>query len=304
MLHNISVHRIVKDIKKTGQYIETHKHEYYHFIYGICGNACVTVDKTDYLLEKGTLVMVPPGTDHAVYSLDTSCSLSIKFTCDRNIKNKIQGLPICLKHLDEYQDEMLKSLFEEAVNQQACYGEMIDLRFNELLILLERRFKAEADSKRTIYPLPTSTRKKRLQKGIEFIQNNLEKPITVAQVAEVCGYHKNYLTEVFRGETGFTPNEYICQGKMAMARDLMLYSDLNITQVSEKLGFESIHYFSRVFKKTMGIPPSEYIFRTRSDKGINIIHNRYTPPGEFEIPLKDSADLKAPETAIIDNTSL
>ena len=286
MLYDITVHRIVKDIKKTGQYIETHEHDFYHFIYGICGNARVTVAEIVYLLKKGTLILVPPRTEHAIYSLDTSNSLSIKFTCGCELKKKIQGLPICLNHLDEYQDEMLKSLFEEAVNQQAGYAEVIGLRFYELLILLERRCKADSGSERTIYPLPASTRNKRLQRGLKFIRENLDKPIAVAQVAEVCGYHKNYFTGVFKEETGFTPNEYICLGKMARARDLMLYSDLNVTQISERLGFESIHYFSRVFRKTMRISPSEYIFRIRSDQGINVVHNRYTPPGEFEIPLK------------------
>ncbi|MDD5832143.1 MAG: AraC family transcriptional regulator [Clostridiales bacterium] len=68
---------------------------------------------------------------------------------------------------------------------------------------------------------------------------------------------------------------------------MMLYSELNITQISEVLGFQSIHYFSRLFKKIVGIAPTEYISRVKDNRPINVLHNANTPKGEFEIPLRD-----------------
>lgn len=288
MLPDVTVHRVVRDMKKPGQYIEKHRHAFYHFIYGISGNAHVTVGEAAYSLKTGTLIMVPPKTDHAVYSLDNSSSLSIKFTCDARLKHQIEQFPICVPHLDVFQDKLIKSLFEEAVNRLPGFDELVGLRLCEFLVLLQRSMTGR-NSARVAPPLPTGAKSKRIQRGLDYIESNLEEPIAVSKVAAVCGYHKNYFSEVFHRELGYAPNEYIRLRKVERSRELMLYTDLNITQIAERLGFESIHYFSRVFKEITGMPPSEYLNRVRREQGINVVHNSNTPPGEFEIPLKDGA---------------
>jgi len=52
------------------------------------------------------------------------------------------------------------------------------------------------------------------------------------------------------------------------------------------LWFSSIHYFSRVFKKELGVSPSVYLGKTSIDIGINIQKNKYTPASEFEFLMK------------------
>ena len=61
---------------------------------------------------------------------------------------------------------------------------------------------------------------------------------------------------------------------------------MNVKETSEYLGFQSIHYFSRLFKRLAGITPTEYIRRTKQAVSVNVIKNEYTPAGQFEIPLQ------------------
>ena len=86
---------------------------------------------------------------------------------------------------------------------------------------------------------------------------------------------------------GITPNAYINQRKIAKAKELMLYSEMNVSEIAESLGFQSIHYFSRLFKKVAGIAPTEYVSRIKDNRPINVLHNANTPEGEFEIPVRD-----------------
>jgi len=52
--------------------------------------------------------------------------------------------------------------------------------------------------------------------------------------------------------------QYINNFRISKAKELMMYSDFNITQISELVGFQSVHYFSRYFKNKERITPSEF----------------------------------------------
>ena len=76
----------------------------------------------------------------------------------------------------------------------------------------------------------------------------------------------------------------------------MLYSDQTVTQIAESLGYQSIHYFSRLFKKMTGITPTAYISRVKENRPINELHNANTPLGELEFPLQDGGGEKRGDT--------
>ena len=61
MRNNVAVHRIVKNVKQRGQYIEPHSHTFFHYIYSLRGHTRVTADGEVYQTESGSLVLLPPG---------------------------------------------------------------------------------------------------------------------------------------------------------------------------------------------------------------------------------------------------
>ena len=83
-----------------------------------------------------------------------------------------------------------------------------------------------------------------------------------------------------------SPSKYINQLKLDKARFMIVGSDKSITQIAEELGFNSIHYFSRVFKKEFGVPPSIYMDSTRVNLSVNIQNNLYTLREDDEFPLQ------------------
>lgn len=287
MREDVTVHRVVKDRKEPGQFIEPHRHTFFHFIFSLGGCARVRAGEADFVLERDGLAMIPPGVEHAIYSLDRSSSLSIKFACSPGLEARAAALPLHLPRVGEYEKELIKNLFEEAVSQRGEYAEMVSLRLYELLILLERAVAREEGGWRLDCLPPDPARSRRLRRALEMIETQVEAPLRVADVAAACGYNENYFSAFFREHVGCTPRRYINLQKIARAKDLMLFSDLNVTQIAERLGFESIHYFSRLFKQVTGLSPTQYMGHTRQDLGINVVRNQNTPPGAFEIPLRD-----------------
>ena len=63
MRNQVIVHRVVKNTKRTGQYIEPHSHAFFHYIYALGGHTRVTVAEEVHETEPGSLVLIPPETD-------------------------------------------------------------------------------------------------------------------------------------------------------------------------------------------------------------------------------------------------
>ena len=74
----------------------------------------------------------------------------------------------------------------------------------------------------------------------------------------ILKYKGKHLNDVFKKETGMTLQKYHCQMRMERAARLLQQTDLTITQISERLGFDEVFYFSNVFKKQMKLSPMSY----------------------------------------------
>lgn len=91
-----------------------------------------------------------------------------------------------------------------------------------------------------------------------FIQENLDKKITLAMLAKHVNRSENYLSRLFKSETGINTITYINTQKMHHAKELLANSQLSIKEIASALGFDEQSYFNRIFNKIYGLNPSEY----------------------------------------------
>lgn len=103
----------------------------------------------------------------------------------------------------------------------------------------------------------------------EYIRHHLDSKLSLNDVAAVFNFSPGYLSQLFtqNGETSFV--EFVTETRIAAAKDMMASTDLKIYEISERLGFESAFYFSKVFKKLEGVSPRAYLQKLRGtpDKG-------------------------------------
>ncbi len=81
---------------------------------------------------------------------------------------------------------------------------------------------------------------------------------TVIQCAEYVNLSPNYLSDLLRKETGKTTQEHIHCYLLEIAKDRLLGTDDSVKEIAHSLGFEYSHYFSNLFKKKIGVSPTEY----------------------------------------------
>lgn len=287
---NITVFRIVREKKPKKTYIERHEHEYFHYIYALSGHAMIEVGYNQFDVREGTLIMVPPRIVHAIYSIEGFIGLDIKFFCDLELTSRLDKIGYCINKMTKYEDSIFKSIFFEAIQKKTFYENMVNTHMLEIIFRILRRkqkglFMLEEDE----FQNTLSEQLKFnhfLHLVLDYIEQNIDRDIKISELAQICNYNENYFSTYFKDCTGYTPQKYINRKKVEKALSLIISGDLTITQIADMLGFSSIHYFSRVFKKELGVSPSVYSGKTSIDIGINIEKNKFTPASEFEFLMK------------------
>jgi YesN/AraC family two-component response regulator len=92
----------------------------------------------------------------------------------------------------------------------------------------------------------------------EFIKNNLGEELTVEKLAEVVFLNPQYLMRLFKKETGKSILEYITEKKIALAKELLVKSEMSTSRISDKLGYSNYSYFIKIFRREVGKTPKEY----------------------------------------------
>jgi AraC-like DNA-binding protein len=135
----------------------------------------------------------------------------------------------------------LSSLFnsEDTYKEEACAA------FLKYIILkIASRFKAENQENKVIRHV------------VDFIEQNRTLELDNNTIANHFGYHPYYLSVLFKKFKGITLHQYVFNVRMKAAVDMLLHTDLTISEIAEKTGFKNPNHFSVKFKQKYGLPPS------------------------------------------------
>ena len=91
-----------------------------------------------------------------------------------------------------------------------------------------------------------------------YIDQHIKEEITLNKIIENCAVSQGYLSRIFRSQFHVSVTEYLHMKKMHLAKGYFYFTEDSIGEVAFRLGYSESSYFSRVFKKSTGISPSEY----------------------------------------------
>lgn len=103
-----------------------------------------------------------------------------------------------------------------------------------------------------------------ISNALTYISIHYAEPITINQIAADVHLSPTYLSSIVAKETGITIHDHIFNIRMANAEKLLLRTDLSVAQISQKVGYDTVKYFSKKFKEHTGQTPSAYRKRIRS----------------------------------------
>lgn len=261
---------------------EGESHNFWEFICVDKGEVGVTAGKTFTVLKKGDVAFHQPNEFHNVRATgETAPNLVvISFKCEdeamRFFKKRIL-------RIDETERNLLADIIIEARRCFDCrlddpylqnmpqkdpdmFGaeQLIRLYLEHFLIHLIRRYSNPIVVRKRLPKIepPKATKSKSdteiFNRVADYLESNLSSHVTIEQICRDNLIGRSQLQKIFKEHCNLGIIEYFSLLKINAAKEMIRTNRMNFTQISEHLGYTSIHYFSRQFKKVTGMTPSEY----------------------------------------------
>lgn len=93
---------------------------------------------------------------------------------------------------------------------------------------------------------------------VNYIRKKYADPIHIQEIADYCGLDRSYLSKLFKNATNYSPQEYLIYVRMNKAKKLLKQEDLSIQNIAYSVGYPDPFAFSKIFKKEVGLSPSQY----------------------------------------------
>lgn len=97
-----------------------------------------------------------------------------------------------------------------------------------------------------------------VQRAVTYIDSDLSGDLSLRNLAAIQGVNASYLSALFKKETGQTVTEHVNRKRMDLARRLLKSTRLQVQSVAQHCGFSDVNYFSKLFKKHVGMTPKEF----------------------------------------------
>lgn len=258
-------------------YFEGERHDFWEFVYVDKGELDVRAGEVTHRLKKGQIIFHKPGEFHALSANGVVAPnlVVVGFLCsgaamqffedkilsigddERALLARIveEGGAAFSTPLDDPQTMCLQR------SEHAPFGaeQLIGISIETLLIQLLRRGAGGGAHAHK----PTSLIRERSQQELvdrvhRYLEDNISRRLTLSDICRDNLVGRSYLQKIFREKTGGGAMEYFGAIKIEAAKRMIREGKHNFTEIAALLGYNSIHYFSRHFKKVTGMTPSEY----------------------------------------------
>lgn len=264
--------KIPHKIPKNRLMVTDHYHDFYEVYYLLSGEASYLIEDNIMKLKQYDMVFINKYTFHRTIYNEDSCKERILCEFDDNIfsalnnayvKDKIMAL-FEIKKIS-FPNEFNKYILDEFVNRIIPPFHMKDCSISDVkskviffeLILAILELQKEGNLIIDDSPL-TDPQQKRVVDLISFINQNYQTDITLELLSRNFFTSKYYLCRIFKEITGITIMEYVNGKRLIEAERLLLYSSLNVLEISEKIGFNSANNFIRLFKNKYKSTPKVF----------------------------------------------
>lgn len=223
-------------------------------------------DDQKYIVKEGDLFINVPGDYHKIVSSDTSPLRYLYMGWQFPEHMAEHFLPIVEffhkpLEIPVMQDKLgisfyLSKMVNEFYNGTDFSEEMVNSYVFQILCLLYRTWQTPGQ--------PAEPSRKGNSVGgtvyrvIQYVDNNIYDIDNVGTICRDLCYSSSYLSRVFHARTGVTLQNYLNEKKIESAAELIKNSGLSMTEIAEKLHFDSVQSFSRIFKRIAGVSPSHY----------------------------------------------
>jgi len=234
-----------------------HYHDKHELYYLVEGNTKYFIEDELFILNPGDFIFIPKNVYHKTRSDAERILLffdeeDLGENASEYINELFKDKHIVIK--SKYQNKIKDILYKkekEEKNGLKGYRDMQNLYIRELLILFSRH--KMVNGREAFTPSHQL-----VQDVAKYISANYAEDLSLKKLSQEFLITPNYLSKQFKKLTDVGLNDYINITRVAAAEKLLVTTDLSITEISFRCGFNDSNYFAAVFKKIKGITPKKY----------------------------------------------
>lgn len=240
-------------------FLSVNWHENIEIIYVTDGKGRISCDFVEYPVKKGELFAINSDVFHG-FSADSEdvCFEYYYLIIGRDFCRDNGFDTDTVKLCENISDSVAAELFTKIVEAYEFKGEYRGLAIRAAVLNLLYRLCTYHINK------STDTKKKKkdsntdnIRAAIVYIRENLSQRLTTKDLAKVSGISEYYFIREFKRITHYTPVTYINIVRCDTARKLLYEGNKNVGEVASLCGFENMPYFTKTFKKYIGVLPSD-----------------------------------------------
>lgn len=244
-----------------------HTHDFYQMIFCKKNGGLISVGYKVFEAKQGYAYFVTPGTIHSITQRSDMKTIDLKFFVqDSELQEYLSNIP------EEFQlgdIAFMKMLFlfiaREGIESKIYCNETTNCALKLLLAKMIHEFNDVSVSAphdyQVFYSLPEQVKSNTdvmILNLKEYIEENLHKDIRLEELASKVNLNKTYFVKRFKILFGISPIKYILNMRIEKSKKMIIDGKLSIQQISGRVGFNSIHYFSAAFKSSEGMSPTDY----------------------------------------------
>ncbi|ACS99841.1 AraC family transcriptional regulator [Paenibacillus sp. JDR-2] len=265
------------------------QHDFWELVYVDKGEIEVGAGSRRYMLKQGGLIFHKPNEFHSLTAIPGKAPNVIVMTFDCHSK-EMDRLSDKVFLLDHEQLSVMARILSEGANAFALpfhyplvrkpnpslgSEQLVKIHLESLLILLLRG-DTSRDYGRAPMLLTKEKEEARLVSAIvSLMEERLSSQLSLLEISRTLHIANTKLKEQFKRHTGKTVMEYYAHMKLEKAKLLIREDGHNFTEIALQLGFSSVHYFSKAFKRSTGMSPSEYAKSVKARSRIEQKANDY-----------------------------
>jgi AraC family transcriptional regulator, arabinose operon regulatory protein len=241
----------------------TGKREVYLLVFCVKGEGIVLLSGEQVPVSNDQYYIVPPGEGFKFYSVlkaktrflvagfngKTVRHMSREFFLVRNLVPSVNNM---VANREMLFDEIFNNLSRGFHNRNLEY---VSFCFGHLLATFVYANRTSDDLADESNPV--------VRRILSFMGKNLHKKLSLKQIAVEAGYSPTYLSTLFRKQTNYAPVSYFAHLKVLKACEFLDYTHMKVKEISYRLGYIDPYYFTRDFKKKVGMSPRQYRNRIR-----------------------------------------
>ncbi|MCR4694152.1 MAG: AraC family transcriptional regulator [Pseudobutyrivibrio sp.] len=250
--------------------VPLHWHEDMEFIYIKKGHGLIVIDGCENPVSQGDIALLLPGSVHGIFQ-DGDWTMEYE--------NIIFDGKMFAGALDDFYDKFLIPIFDKAISLPTIFHQGV-IGYESVKRYLDSNDNISAHRegpwglaiKGNLYllffdlcnlyekkaPAGRTNKSEKLKPVIKFVELNYGQSITVAQMADLCGFSESHFMRYFKECFGVSFVTYLNDYRLSMAASLLLQSQETILSISQQVGFENLSHFNRKFKAKFNKTPREY----------------------------------------------